>query len=362
MHFPWCERKCPYCDFNSHEAAGAIPEEKYVSSLTADLNEEAAATTGPIQSVFFGGGTPSLIGAESIARLLTESSKLFSLTADAEITLEANPGVVDNSRVAGYRGAGVNRLSIGVQSFNDSHLRKLGRIHSSDDAKRAIRVARSAGFDNINLDLMHGLPDQTWTDAKRDLLEAISQEPEHISWYQLTIEPNTVFHRNPPKLPNETTLLEIYDRGIRLLEDNGYQRYEISAFARTGKQSKHNLNYWLFGDYLGIGAGAHGKLTADNNIYRTSKTRMPKDYLRNPRKKVTSVTRKDRPLEFMMNSLRLVDGNTLDVFEQRTLCTRDKISDFLDKALKQDFITSRNELRPTARGLRFLDEVLLLVD
>ena len=360
VHFPWCVRKCPYCDFNSHEQDGSIPEADYTRVLISELRQEAAASQ-PLHSIFFGGGTPSLISPGNIAMLIEEAETLFSFSHGMEITLEANPGTLDDSRIRDFRQAGVNRLSLGIQSFNDLYLRQLGRIHSSGDAARAIANAREAGITNLNLDLMHGLPNQTWADAEQDLETAISFQPEHISWYQLTIEPNTVFYRYPPALPDEDTLFLIQERGMQLLEDNGYQRYEVSAFSRSGSQCRHNLNYWQFGDYIGVGAGAHGKYTTDQGVFRTSRTRMPKSYLRDPGKKVTQVAREELPLEFMMNALRLSDGVDLSSYETRTGLPVETIQPFLHQAFDRGFLTARDEIRLTTFGMRFVDEVLLLL-
>ena len=360
VHFPWCVRKCPYCDFNSHEQDGPIPEVEYTRVLISELRQEAVASQ-PLHSIFFGGGTPSLISPGNIAMLIEEAETLFSFSHDMEITLEANPGTLDDSRIRDFRQSGVNRLSLGIQSFNDLYLRQLGRIHSSRDAVRAIANAREAGFTNLNLDLMHGLPNQTWADAEQDLKTAISFQPEHISWYQLTIEPNTVFYRYPPVLPDEDTLFQIQERGMQLLDDNGYHRYEVSAFSRPGRQCRHNLNYWQFGDYIGVGAGAHGKYTTDQGVFRTSRTRMPKSYLLDPGKKVTPVAREELPLEFMMNALRLSDGVDLSSYETRTGLPVETIEPFLHQAYDRGFLTAKNEIRLNTYGMRFVDEVLLLL-
>ncbi|MFT4798594.1 MAG: putative oxygen-independent coproporphyrinogen III oxidase, partial [Candidatus Azotimanducaceae bacterium] len=261
IHFPWCVRKCPYCDFNSHEANGDIPETAYIEALLNDLDKELAhdfeLSRRPIESIFMGGGTPSLISPSAIRHLMGMLNERLNLAPDIEVTLEANPGTTDYEKFAGYKAAGIDRLSIGVQSFSGRHLSILGRIHTANEVTEAYQAARDVGFTNINLDLMHGLPDQKPENALDDLRIAIQLAPEHISWYQLTIEPNTVFYKRPPKLPDDDTLWEIYESGLALLEAAGYSRYEISAFAKPGKQARHNLNYWLFGDYLGIGAGAH---------------------------------------------------------------------------------------------------------
>lgn len=361
LHFPWCEKKCPYCDFNSHEVGNTFPEDEYVESLLMDLDLESQAETRAIRSVFFGGGTPSLFSADSISRILAHTRTQLPLDEGVEITLEANPGAIDNTRITGFRRAGVNRLSLGVQSFDDEKLGQLGRIHSAADARDAFQQARGAGFNNINLDLMHGLPGQTWREAEFDLQQAISLAPEHISWYQLTIEPNTIFYNKPPRLPVEETLVDIYERGMQLLADNNYARYEISAFARPGRQSVHNQNYWRFGDYLGIGAGAHGKLTVEDKIYRTTKTRLPKDYMAGSNRKMLQVAPEEIPLEFLMNALRLTDGVDLTLFENRTFHSVQSIKPFLERAQQSGFLSSTYDIKPTALGLQFVDEMLLLV-
>ena len=362
VHFPWCIKKCPYCDFNSHELDGDLAEEEYVSTLLEDLQDDASIFKRPIDSIFFGGGTPSLISPNGFDQFLTEAEYMLPFNENVEITLEANPGALDTTHLDGYRQVGINRLSLGVQSFSGRHLKSLGRIHNLDDIARAIGGARSAGFDNINLDLMHGLPNQNWADAKIDLMQAIAYEPEHISWYQLTIEPNTLFYRYPPLLPDEATLLEIYDKGMELLAQYGYQRYEISAFCKSNRQSKHNLNYWRFGDYIGIGSGAHGKYTTGQRVFRTTKTRLPRDYLKDINKKTTPVPGSELLLEYLINALRLVGGTSLRDFEDRTGLPRNAISDFLQKAQGMGFIEDfTDEIVPTQKGLRFVDEALLLL-
>jgi oxygen-independent coproporphyrinogen-3 oxidase len=282
VHIPWCVRKCPYCDFNSHAAGESLPEEEYVQALIRELEIELPYAQGrPLQSIFFGGGTPSLFSADNIGRIIQAARRRIGFSDNIEITLEANPGTFEQEKFSGYRSVGVNRLSIGIQSFNDLHLQKLGRIHSGENALAAVAMARQAGFDNFNLDLMHGLPGQTEEEALADLQQAIDLEPTHISWYQLTIEPNTEFYRRPPTLPEDQVLENIQEEGIKKLRDNHFFQYEISAFCRDNRESSHNKNYWQFGDYLGIGAGAHGKITLpdEHRIIRTAKTRHPTDYL-----------------------------------------------------------------------------------
>jgi putative oxygen-independent coproporphyrinogen III oxidase len=377
VHFPWCVRKCPYCDFNSHEYKEPIPERAYLDVLIRDL-AAAVADTGrqraPLASIFFGGGTPSLISPGVIHRVIEAADTHFRFDDDIEITLEANPGTVqadksvfvsdsDQGRLADYRSAGVNRLSLGIQSFADAFLARLGRIHSGNDAMSAFTAARQAGFENINLDLMHGLPGQQWAEAESDLRTAIDLAPEHISWYQLTLERNTVFYRFPPSLPDEDAMALIYDQGIQTLSNAGYARYEISAFSTEGRQCRHNLNYWQFGDYMGIGAGAHGKFSNDNSIVRTFTTRVPGDYLRDPGRTLAPVGLDELPTEYMMNALRLIDGTTVENFEQRTGLSRQVLAPFLSRAQNQGLVaTGSREIKLTSTGLNFLDSVLLLLD
>lgn len=323
IHIPWCVRKCPYCDFNSHAAGPSLPEEEYVDALLADLDQDLGHVHGrELTSIFFGGGTPSLFSAKALGRLLQGVQQRVPFASDIEITLEANPGTFEQAKFRDYRSLGINRLSIGVQSFQEAKLKALGRIHNGDEAIRAADMARAAGFDNFNLDLMHGLPEQSIEDALYDLRTAIAQGPTHLSWYQLTMEPNTVFWSQPPQLPEDDLLWDIQEAGQALLAAEGYAQYEVSAYARTGRQARHNLNYWSFGDFLGIGAGAHAKLSSpDGRIVRTWKTRLPKDYL-DPTKAFQAGERVldagELPFEFLMNVLRLSDGVPAALFEQRT--------------------------------------------
>jgi putative oxygen-independent coproporphyrinogen III oxidase len=368
VHLPWCVRKCPYCDFNSYEARGELPEQPYVDAVLRDLDTEARfAFDRPLASIFVGGGTPSLFSGAAIARLLAGVRARLPLEADAEITLEANPGAVEAERFAAYREAGVNRLSIGVQSFRAPELHALGRIHSAHDAVRAFELARRAGFENVNLDLMYGLPKAGVDGALEDLAQALALEPAHISWYQLTIEPSTAFHRRPPPLPADDTVIEIEHRGRELLARRGYRRYEISAYARSGKTCTHNLNYWQFGDYLGVGAGAHGKVTlaAEQAIERRSKVRNPRTYAAATLRDAETVERIDAApqvaLEFLMNALRLVDGVPAACFEQRAGQTLAAVCAPVEEAVARGWLAdSRGELRPTAAGLRLLNRLLEL--
>lgn len=364
VHIPWCVRKCPYCDFNSHAAPETLPEVEYVSSLLADLQRDAKlAQDRKIESVFFGGGTPSLFRGSSIETVLNAADNLIGLGDQAEITLEANPGTVEQQRFAEFRRAGVNRLSIGIQSLHDAQLKALGRIHSRDDALRAVAAARSAGFDNFNLDVMHGLPQQSVTEALDDLEQIIALEPTHISWYQLTIEQNTVFYSHPPTLPNADTLAEIEERGQALLKAAGYGQYEVSAYSKVGKESRHNRNYWEFGDYLGIGAGAHGKITDSSNrsVWRSGKTRLPAHYMANEllSNNWSEVAQGEIPLEFMMNALRLSAGVPSEYFEARTGLALSALEPQLT-LLRDKRLLERDPERlvTTTLGQRFLNDVL----
>lgn len=367
VHIPWCVRKCPYCDFNSHESAN-IPETDYVAALLRDLEQDLNLIQGRrLGSVFFGGGTPSLFKADSIAEILIAVEQRIGLEKNAEITLETNPGTAEYDNLEGYRNAGVNRLSFGIQSFNDRHLTSLGRIHDSGEALTAYAAARRAGFQNINLDLMHGLPGQTLEQACSDLRQAIALEPEHISWYQLTIEPNTVFYNRPPVLPEDETLSDIQDAGQALLQGSGFAQYEVSAYSRSGKQSAHNLNYWQFGDYLALGAGAHGKISIPGEgIMRYRKTRTPADYL-DPIKPFTAsweyVAKDQQTLEFMMNALRLVDGVPRHWFAERTELENSTLESYLPQLIERGLLADhRDRLQPTALGLRFLNDTLAAFD
>jgi oxygen-independent coproporphyrinogen-3 oxidase len=366
IHIPWCVRKCPYCDFNSHQQQGELPEADYIAALLQDLQQDSAYIQGRLlQSIFIGGGTPSLFSAASYEALLAAIQTVVPFAADIEITLEANPGTFEQEKFSAYRQAGINRLSIGIQSFNDKHLQKLGRIHGADEAQHAAAIAHKAGFNNFNLDLMFGLPGQTLAEACADLQTAIACGPAHLSWYQLTIEPNTEYFRRPPTLPQDDAIAEMQEAGIALLESRGFARYEISAYSKPGKQARHNLNYWDFGDYLGIGAGAHGKITVAENstIVRTRKTRMPAHYLDPDREFITealTVAAEDLPLEFMMNALRLSEGVPLQYFAERTGLTVSSLQASIAKLQQRGLLSpDRNRLQPSALGLLHLNEVLL---
>ena len=366
IHMPWCVRKCPYCDFNSH----AVPdgqlstdlEQQYLAALVADFETQLEMAQGrSIHSVFIGGGTPSLISAQGYTWLFEQLRARLDFEPDCEITLEANPGTVEHDPFADYLAAGINRLSIGVQSFNTEHLQRLGRIHSADNALSAIQQARQAGFERVNVDLMHGLPQQTLEQALTDLKLAVEQGATHISWYQLTIEPNTVFFRTQPALPQDELLEQIQEQGEAYLKAQGFINYEVSAW-RKEQPSAHNLNYWQFGDYLAIGAGAHAKITRPDGIYRFQKTRLPRDYLAKvpaDHLQMKKIEADELPFEFMMNALRLNDGVNAELYEQ---CTGLDLND-LNKTLNQLreknlLINDLNRISCTKQGHVFLNSVL----
>ncbi|XXF13314.1 radical SAM family heme chaperone HemW [Pseudomonas sp. D1-36] len=364
IHIPWCVRKCPYCDFNSHTASPQLPEEEYVDALLADLNQDLHGVHGrPLSSIFFGGGTPSLFSAQALGRLLRGVEARIPFAPDIEITLEANPGTFEQEKFVAYRALGINRLSIGIQSFQQAKLQALGRIHNGDEAVRAAGMARQAGFDNFNLDLMHGLPDQSLEDALSDLRQAIALKPTHLSWYQLTLEPNTVFWNQPPILPEDDTLWDIQEAGQALLAEHGYDQYEVSAYAQPGRAARHNLNYWSFGDFIGIGAGAHGKLShPDGRIVRTWKTRLPKDYL-NPAKRFLagekSLANEELPFEFLMNALRLTEGVAAQLYPQRTGLSLESLADGRREAEQSGLLqVEPSRLAATERGQLFLNDLL----
>ncbi|MEX1667912.1 radical SAM family heme chaperone HemW [Zhongshania guokunii] len=364
IHIPWCVRKCPYCDFNSHEQKGELPEQVYVAAMLEDFKQDVDFIQGrELQSIFIGGGTPSLFSAAAYETLFRGLQQHLKFADNIEITLEANPGTLEQGRFEGYREVGINRLSIGVQSFDPVQLQKLGRIHNSDDALRAISCAQQAGFSNFNVDLMHGLNEQTPDDALRDLNTAIAAGAPHISWYQLTIEANTEFYKRPPLLPVETEMHRIQHAGGALLAANNFARYEISAFAKPGHQARHNLNYWQFGDYLAIGAGAHGKISrANGDILRYQKTRKPEDYLLRKlsrSSKTELIAAVDLPLEFMMNALRLQQGFTRQLFSERTGLNSQAIEATLSRLKQQGLLHEENLLIcPTPRGFELVDSIL----
>jgi len=366
VHLPWCVRKCPYCDFNSHTAGTAAPKRRYLDALLVDLQAESArAPDREIQSVFLGGGTPSLFSPDEINEILNGVREFFIVSPDVEVTMEANPGTVECGSPAGYRAAGVNRLSIGAQSFDDSLLSVLGRIHSSADIIAAVEDSKAAGFQNINIDLMHGLPGQSIDMALADLAAAVQLQPTHISWYQLTLEPNTVFYARPPaNLPDDDLAYEIQDRGQALLAAHGFEQYEVSAYARDGRRCWHNLNYWLFGDYLAVGAGAHGKITLPDGIGRYQKPANPLQYMMgqetNPAAtELTLLKPAERVFDFMLNALRLNDGFDEATFEQRTGLSGTDLIEAAGPAMDRGLIERSDSLhwRPTELGGRFLNDL-----
>ncbi len=383
IHVPWCIRKCPYCDFNSHQAnisfnSYDIPEAEYVAALSFDLEQDKVLAQGrKLTSIFFGGGTPSMLSAKAIGKILQDAERIIGFESDIEITLEANPGTFEQEKFSDFRAAGVNRLSIGIQSFNDQQLKLLGRVHGRDEALRAVGVARKAGFDNLNLDLMHGLPEQSVAAAKADLQQAIALAPEHLSWYQLTIEQNTAFYTAPPVLPEDDVLADIQDEGIALLAAAGYEQYEVSAYAKHKKRARHNLNYWQFGDYLGIGAGAHGKITQPEQarIMRLWKTRLPKHYLESAVSQKISInlnghqnvfgggseilSPQSLPLEFLMNALRLNEGVPAQYFIDRTGLPLTTLEPQWKNLVQKGLIEpSLQQLSATKLGHTFLNRIL----
>ncbi|PWD70551.1 radical SAM family heme chaperone HemW [Pectobacterium versatile] len=364
IHIPWCVQKCPYCDFNSHALKGDVPHQEYVDHLLTDLDADLPLASGrELHSIFIGGGTPSLLSAEAMQALLDGVRARIPLTPDAEITMEANPGTVEADRFSGYQRAGINRISIGVQSFDPQKLTRLGRIHGADEAKRAAHLATGLGLRSFNLDLMHGLPDQSLEEALDDLRQAIALNPPHLSWYQLTIEPNTLFSSRPPTLPDDDALWDIYEQGHALLSAAGYQQYETSAYAKPGYQCQHNLNYWRFGDYLGIGCGAHGKLTfSDGRILRTVKVRHPRGYMQGTYlDKQHDVANDDRPFEFFMNRFRLLEAAPREDFTAYTGLDEHSIRPQLDQALAQGYLTeTATHWQITEHGKLFLNSLLEL--
>ena len=359
VHIPWCVRKCPYCDFNSHERTGALPEKEYLASLFHDIENHLPALWGRrIVSIFIGGGTPSLFSPESIDALLSGVRARLQVEPDAEVTLEANPGTVEAARFRGFRGAGVNRISLGIQSFDDRMLSALGRIHSAAEARRGIDAAL-ASFDNVNLDLMYALPGQTAAMAQADLQQAISTGVPHLSAYQLTIEPNTVFYSRPPELPEHDAAADMQLAAEEALCAAGYEHYETSAFARPGRRCRHNLNYWEFGDYLGIGAGAHGKLSFPDRVTRHERAKQPRDYMEKGSCVEKDIPPAELPFEFMLNALRLVEGFDVPLFAERTGLPLTVIRNELNEGEKQGLlIRDWRRIRPTERGQRFLNELL----
>jgi len=363
VHIPWCLKKCPYCDFNSHERRGEIPQARYVDALLADLELALPGIWGRrVHTVFFGGGTPSLFAPEAIDRILAGVRSRVPLAPDAEITLEANPGTFERARFAGFRAAGINRLSVGVQSFEPKFLHALGRVHDADEARAAAAAAIEI-FGNVNLDLMYALPGQTPADAQSDLAQVLRFSPPHLSFYHLTIEPNTLFHRYPPSLPDDETAADIEDAIAATLGAAGYLHYETSAYARPGHECRHNLNYWRFGDYLGIGAGAHSKLSFPERVVRQVRHKQPRQYMEevergSPLAEDRTVERGEIGFEFMLNALRLTDGVPVALFAERTGFALTLVQKGLDEAERRGLIERDHQrMRPTPLGQRFLNDL-----
>ncbi len=369
IHIPWCVRKCPYCDFNSH-TSDDIPEQEYINTLLIDLEQILPEVWGRrLVSIFIGGGTPSLFSADSINKLISGVRARISCIADIEITMEANPGTFEQEKFKLFNEAGINRLSIGIQSFDNIKLKALGRIHNGEDASDSVHMAKAAGFDNINLDLMFGLPEQTLQQGLLDLQTAINLNPAHISWYQLTIEANTFFYTQPPTLPDDDSIWQLQHQGQPLLKHAGFMQYEISAYAQQNKTCRHNLNYWQFGDYIAIGAGAHGKISRGDtqSIKRYWKLRQPQAYLHaqpNARNSgEQTLDDKDIIFEFMLNALRLKQGFDLELFELHTGLNREKILPACELAIKKDLLLqSDDHLKPTELGYRFLNDLINLFE
>ena len=370
IHIPWCVKKCPYCDFNSHGQKGDLPVAEYIAALTRDLEQDLPLVWGrTISSVFFGGGTPSLFSGNAIGDILAMASSRLRFAPNCEITLECNPGTVEHDRFENYLSAGVNRLSFGVQSFDDGCLERLGRIHDAERARGAVKAAKDAGFDNINLDLMYALPEQTLAMAMHDVQQAIALNPQHLSHYQLTLEPNTLFAAKPPAgIPEMDDAWDMQEQCIALMAEHGYSQYEVSAYAKPGKRCQHNLNYWQYGDYLGIGAGAHGKISsgADGRILRRWKPKHPETYIANAGSAAGIggdewVAPENRPFDYMLNALRLVDGFSLNDFEYRTGLSRADIAAELNTAIDQQWLSQDGDwVKPTELGMRFANDVMAL--
>lgn len=364
IHIPWCVQKCPYCDFNSHTLKGEIPQQEYIQHVLNDLQQDAQLIGNrTVKTIFIGGGTPSLLSAESMQVLMDGVRNIITLDSQAEVTMEANPGTVEAERFYAYQQAGINRISIGVQSFGSDKLISLGRIHGPEEAKKAARLAAELGLRSFNLDLMHGLPAQTFSEGLSDLRQAIELSPPHLSWYQLTIEPNTQFGSRPPVLPDDDALWEIYTKGHQMLTAAGYQQYETSAYAKPGFQCQHNINYWRFGDYLGVGCGAHGKISfADGRILRTVKVKHPRGYMEGRYlDKSHQVSDEDRPFEYFMNRFRLLEAMERSDFTRFTGLSEAHIRPQLDQALKQGYITeTAAQWQITQHGKLFLNSLLEL--
>lgn len=365
IHIPWCVQKCPYCDFNSHAVDKPLPEQAYIEQLLTDLDADIARFSEKrvLQSIFIGGGTPSLFSGSSIQRLLDGIRLRLPLAKTVEITLEANPGTIDEGHFSDYHRAGINRISVGVQSFNAEQLKRLGRIHNPDDAIRAVKTAQDSGFDNINIDLMFGLPQQTQAEALSDIKQGIALGTEHLSYYQLTLEPNTVFAHNPPTLPAEESIDKRFVLASEQLYSANFQRYEVSAWTRN-RQARHNLNYWQYGDYLGIGAGAHGKITlteqGGQRIIRTTKPRSPKQYL-SPmmRRSERMVENKDKAFEFMLNTMRLMNGFERDLITERGLISEDEVMPIIQQLADKELLSiDEQRIIPTMLGQRFVNDMV----
>lgn len=363
VHFPWCVKKCPYCDFNSHEATGGFPEDEYLSALRADLEQALPLIWGrKIYTIFIGGGTPSLMSAKGLDRLLSDIRTLLPLDGAVEITMEANPGTFEAEKFKSYRSSGINRLSIGIQSFNSKHLQALGRIHDGDEAQRAVDIAL-ANFDNFNLDLMYALPTQTLEEAQQDVQTAIAFAPPHLSLYHLTMEPNTVFAKYPPVVPDDDASADMQDMIAEVTSAAGYQHYEVSAYAQPKRQARHNLNYWEFGDYLGIGAGAHTKLSFPHRVVRQARYKQPKSYMEqmrlgNPIQEETEITRSELGFEFMLNAMRLTNGVEVNLFAERTGIPLNAIERAMNEAEDKGLLyRDHKTIKPTELGQRFLNDL-----
>lgn len=362
IHLPWCIKKCPYCDFNSHTIKDQVPESEYIEQLILDFNHEKHLINNRIVStIFIGGGTPSFFKAKNIAKIINHIKNSVATTNDLEVTIEANPGVIDNDEISQYPFIGINRISLGVQSFNPDNLKKLGRVHSVEDIENAINIIKSSDYNSFNLDLMYALPKQTITDAINDLNIAISKKPQHLSWYQLTIEPNTVFYKTRPSLPQEAEIIAIEQQGHQLLQQKKYNRYEISAYSLNNFQCQHNLNYWRYGDYLGIGAGAHSKLTNDNQITRWQKVRQPNLYMQPDKPKacnLTIISAQDAIFEFMLNNLRLYEKIPMERFTSTTKLPINMLTEQLTQAINANFIIQQqNSIITTKLGKQFLNNL-----
>ncbi|MFL6673458.1 MAG: radical SAM family heme chaperone HemW [Massilia sp.] len=363
IHWPWCVRKCPYCDFNSHEAKGELPEQEYLDAVRLDLEQSLPLVWGrKIHTVFIGGGTPSLMSAAGLDRLLSDVRTLLPLEIDAEITMEANPGTFEAGKFRAFRDSGVNRLSIGIQSFNGAHLKALGRIHDEREALRAVEIAQST-FDNFNLDLMYALPSQTLAEARRDLDTALAFAPPHLSLYHLTMEPNTVFAKYPPQLPDDDASADMQDMILEATAAAGYGHYEVSAYAQPGREARHNLNYWKFGDYLGIGAGAHSKISFPHRVLRQARFKQPASFIEaarrgNPVQEEREIGRAEMGFEFMLNTLRLTGGFDPNLFGERTGMSINAIDKALNEAEAKGLLYRDHKvIRPTELGQRFLNDL-----